>query len=216
MNTSASNNFSPNNGSTPLPGYLHGAQQVRSTWRPPTKSERIEEFRQRMLCDLRQMPPTGLEQFFAKVISDDPLVGAYFLPKQIRYAGKEYRQLPYDLSLQAANKAASMEVLLPSERGVAWMAAFLAPCGLYVCAQQRREPRQVRDIRPGTAPEMMRFLLEDGLGMLRGIHPALSDTLACALGLIVDGDFDADAASRIATVAYLVNSNIRELWAPRA
>jgi hypothetical protein len=214
MNTSASNNFSPNYDSTPLPAYLHGAQLVPSTWRPPTKAERIEGFRQRMMRDLRQMPPTGLEQFFATVISDDPLVGAYFLPKQVRYAGKEYRQLPYDLSLQAAKDAAGM-VLLPPERGAAWMAAFLAPCGLYVCAQQRRERRQGPDIRPGSPTEMTRSLLEDGLGKLRRIHPALSDTLACALGLIDDGDFNAEGASRIATVAYLVNSNIRELWAPK-
>jgi hypothetical protein len=121
MNTSASNNFSPNYDSTPLPAYLHGAQLVPSTWRPPTKAEWIEGFRQRMMRDLRQMPPTGLKQFFATVISDDPLVGVCFLPKQVRYAGKQYRQLPYDLSLQAAKNAASMEVLLPPERGVAWI-----------------------------------------------------------------------------------------------
>lgn len=220
MNTQNSNRVSPNHAAAQLPAILQGSNPISGpitrTRKPLSKAERIAKFREQMMRDLRLMPQTDLGQFFARVIADDAVVQAYFSQKILRHGGREHTILPYNLSLKAARVAQGMAILLPGERRVAGLAAFLVPCGLYLCAQQSSQPGQGADKHLASPQEVTGFVLEDGFRMLRGIDPGLSDTLARALNLIDDGDFNVDVTSRIATAAYLVNTNIRLLWAFKA
>jgi len=164
------------------------------------------------------MPTPDMEEFLGQTFAQPEVVTAYFRPTPM--VGRSVPPhatrmvLPFDHALRAAKRAAAMPVLWPQERGLAWLAAFVYPCGLFHGADPSlRHASGTRKGTPAQALHRLRYeLLQDPLRQLRRRNLPLGDTLAAALGLDGSDQCDAEQVARLATAVRLATVELDQAW----
>ena len=146
------------------------------------------------------------------------VVKAYFRPTPMLFRsvphGATRMVLPFDHALRAAKRAGGMPVLWPQERGLAWLAAFVYPCGIF----HEADPSLRYASRPGkgapaVALHRLRYeLQQDPLRQLRRRNLALGDTLAAALGLDGSDQCDGEQVARLLTAVRLATVELDQAW----
>lgn len=161
-------------------------------------------------------PGSALELFLWELFVDDQVVLAYFRPTALQLSASSRiaaKTLPFEHAVRAADRAASLGSLPPHERMLAWVAAFVWPCGIFYenkpAANAARRTEALFDTRDATRA----CLLERALRQLRQRDAALGQTLAAVLDAAGSDSADADQLARVASAVYLGCLEIQRLWA---
>lgn len=124
-----------------------------------------------------------LDKMIGLLFSDDALCTAY-----LQVIVSRYRDTPPTLALNRSIQAmkvaaAAMELLLPRERPVAALAAFLKDSGWYLCLQAgKTDGMKPSDWDQEDYRDMRQDVLAPLLKNLRQRSPAMANLLAAALG----------------------------------
>jgi hypothetical protein len=179
----------------------------------------IERLRFQLLSTLRRFKVARLDNFLYCILRNTEAVEAYFEPKALTVnrgnATSRISLLPFEASLRAARKTLHYEILPPHERGLAAVAAFLQPAGIYcVTARAVRGACLPGEVSAHSARQYAKGWLEDGLRSLRSREPALGATLSATLDMGDDGDCDPQQVARLVAARSLANLNIERVWLP--
>lgn len=189
---------------------------------PPLRlsATEVEAMRQKLHATRPFLGPALLQAFVHRVFADDLMVECYC--RQLRIEGPAQNPgwwrrnlVPLNAALQASDRAASMEKLLPHERDAARLAAFLYPCGLFHCVHP-----WVRQMNSERTPDLAYSrtltaeLLADALRWLRGHSPVFGVTLSAVFGGDT-GQANAEQVARLQAAVVLANVSVTEQWAPR-
>ena len=180
--------------------------------------DQLDRLRRHVAVATPRMPVPEMDEFLGQMFAQPEVVTAYFRPTPM--VGRSVPPhatrmvLPFDHALRAAKRAAAMPVLWPQERGLAWLAAFVYPCGLFHGADPSlRHTPGPRKGAPADALHRLRYeLLQDPLRQLRRCNLALGDTLAAALGLDGSDQCDAEQMARLVTAVRLATVELDQAW----
>ena len=179
----------------------------------PSHAERTQSQRLAFRDALPDIPQADYDAFAHALVANEDLVSCYFEPQVIASGGRCEQILPLEAALRAGRRAASMSVLLPHERQVAHLAAFLQPCGLFLCAQASTiEALGIRSLDSRRCTAARYILLVDAIAVLRRANPGLGSTLGAVLQVEGGDDVDPDQVARIATAARLATLRLNALW----
>lgn len=165
-----------------------------------------------------------IKAFIGYVFEDVAVLDAYFFAKKVRRHARVAAPVgawqapveslfPVDLAQRAGVHAQSMSLILPEERHLVHVAAFLYPCSLFHLSRVEALSRTQLPSPAFDAIDTMRaLLLEESLHRLRGLHAGLGNTLGAVLGLPHDDDVSTDQVTRMAAAVYLANLKVTALW----
>jgi hypothetical protein len=181
-------------------------------------ADALGDWRQHMLATCAPFIETPLERFVAQVFAMDEVVGAYSFPKRLKSAPGASRQgqqllLPFEEASHAAQRAYHSGLPLRHERGIAYVATLLLPCGMFY--SQHPEFKSVRHNSVSERDHWRneaRQLLTPALRDLRWRNSDAAEILATVLGFDCGDNCDAQQLSRIGTAAYLPNERVTTLW----
>ena len=149
----------------------------------------VEMLRTEIHAKRRTFADLDLENFLRSVFDDDLVVESYFPPSCLMLPRPEQGRVtfnakvtPFDVSLKAANVAASTRGLSWEEKRVAYSASLVYSSGLYhsvhpVVFKNGRASR----VALSTARETTALLLEDALRGLRARNPLLGAKMTAAV-----------------------------------
>jgi len=171
-----------------------------------------------LLKILRGFKVAGLEPFFNLILANTEVVQAYFEPRSLNVGSKnsagQFTFVPVNQSLLAASQAKRFEILLPHEKGLAGVAAFLHAGGLYfITSSLSGEPCSPAQLSR-FAREHSWAWLEDPLRALRSSNPALGATLTAGMEMGDFGECNQEQVARLITARRLANLGIEKLWLP--
>lgn len=188
-------------------------KMMKASDKAGVEAHQILMLKQRMLEDMPFMYESLLGRFLLEAMKNDDFVKAYATPRFYRHEGEQQCILPYEMSMKAAAKAKHATILRDEYREIAFLAAFLWPCGLYQCVQTQESLASASSAGISLSREdATRYMLEDAFRMLRRQNPGMSDTLARSLDLILDGDFDHEATAGVMVAIRMTNIRVREIW----
>ena len=179
-----------------------------------THAERMQSQRLAFRDALPDIPQAGYDAFAHALVESGDLVSCYFEPQVIDVGGRREPLLPLEAAMRAGRRAASMSVVLPHERQVAYLAALLQPCGLFLCAQASTiEALGIRSLDNRRCNAARYILLVDAIAVLRRANPGLGSTLGAVLQVEGGDDVDPDQVARIATAVRLATLRLNAIWA---
>ena len=181
-------------------------------------ADALDEWRQHMLANCAPFIEPPLERFVAQVFAIDEVVEAYSLPKRLKLVPGTSRMgqhffLPFEEASRAAQRAYQSGLPMRHERGVAYVAALLLPCGMFYSMHPAFKP-----FGHNSLPERdhwrneARQLLTPALRDLRWRNSDVAGILTAVLGFDRCDNCDAQQLSRIGTAAYLPNERVTSLW----
>ena len=166
----------------------------------------------------------ALARFVQQAFAMDEVVEAYFFPKvlasgsAVASAIEPTILIPYEQARRAAlqaKKMAVLDALNPLDRHLAYLAALLYPCGLFLNAHPAFQFNP-HDFKPdgGYLRTLSFFLLEAALDELRGKHEGIAEALSFALGFRLGNTCNSERVARLTTAVYLPNVRVTALWSP--
>ncbi len=181
-------------------------------------ADALEDWRQHMLANCAPFIEPPLERFVAQVFAIDEVVEAYSLPKRLKLVPGTSRMgqqlfLPFEEASRAARRAYQSGLPMRHERGVAYVAALLLPCGMFYSKHPAFKP-----LGHNSLPERdhwrneARQLLTPALRDLRWRNTDVAEILTTVLGFDRCENCDAQQLSRIGTAAYLPSERVTSLW----
>lgn len=186
---------------------------------PDSFSEpQLNRLRRYIAASVPVLPCSELETFLGELFLAPELVSAYFRPTVVgdlsNPALARRNVLPFEKALAAARKAQLMRVLLPQERGLAWLAAFTYPCGIFAAADPSLLPQMEgkRFAQPMDPRVLRSLLIEDGIRKMRVSNQPLADTFAAVLDFGVDEQCDPQQVARVLTAVRMAVVDIERLW----
>jgi hypothetical protein len=181
-------------------------------------ADALDVWRQHMLVNCAPFIEPPLERFVAQVFAIDAVVEAYSFPKRLKVLIGARRMgqqlfLPFEEASRAAQRAYHSGLPMRHERGVAYVAALLLPCGMFYSMHPAFKP-----LGHNSLPERDRWrnearqLLTPALRDLRWRSMDVAAILTTVLGFDCCDNCDAQQLSRIGTAAYLPNERVTTLW----
>ena len=218
----------PSPGSKPESNGSQTAAGAKPGW--SLSQSEISRLRRDVLKNFAPYEPV-LQRFVAACFAADETIEAYFHPVYLpivvkssgqglarsRPTGRAVKVTPYVQALNAANQARAMSILSTDterHKQLVFLASLLHPAGLFIGAHRKR--------RHGiTAPKpldrymgsMMSDVLLKPLQALSKMQKEMGLPLASLLGFKVKMEVDPELTSRMATVVYLANLPVRNIWA---
>ena len=181
-------------------------------------ADALEDWRQHMLKNCSPYIEAPLERFVAQVFAIDEVVEAYSFPKRLKIVpgasrlGQQFF-LPFEEASHAALRAYQSGLPMRHERGVAYVAALLLPCGMFY-----NQHPEFKSVRHNSVSERdhwrneARQLLTPALRSLRWRSSDIAEILTTVLGFDFCDNCDAQQLARIGTAAYLPNERVTTLW----
>lgn len=180
--------------------------------------EQLDRLRRHVAVTTPRMPVPEMEEFLGQMFAQPEVVTAYFRPTPMADRSLPRNALrmvlPFEHALRAAKRAAAMPVLWPQERGLAWLAAFVYPCGLFHEADPslRHVSARHKAAPTDSLSRLCYELLQDPLRQLRRRNLPLGDTLSAALGMDGADQCDAEQVARLVTVVRLATMDLERAW----
>ncbi len=181
-------------------------------------TDALGDWRQHMLANCAPFIEPPLERFVAQVFAIDEVVEAYSFPKRHKSVQGTSRMgqqlfLPFEEASRAAQRAYHSGLPMRHERGVAYVAALLLPCGMFYSQHPafksaRHNAVSERDHWRNEA----RQLLTPALRALRWRSSDVAEILTAVLRFARCDNCDAQQLARIGTAAYLPNERVTSLW----
>ena len=181
-------------------------------------ADALEDWRQHMLANCAPFIEPPLERFVAQLFAIDEVVEAYSFPKRLKLLPGMSRLgqhlfLPFEEASRAAQRAYQSGLPMRHERGVAYVAALLLPCGMFYSHHPAfkplgHNPVSERDHWRNEARQLLTPALRD----LRWRNTDVADILTTVLGFDRCDTCDAQQLARIGTAAYLPNERVTSLW----
>lgn len=178
----------------------------------------LDRLRRHVATSVPLLPTPDLDRFLGELFSAPEVVSAYFRPTLIHdRADPELptrNVLPFDVAMAAAKKAAASPSLLPHERGLAWLAAYTYPCGIFAAADPSLRPLPEVDLitQQSDVKALRSMLIRDALRRMRNRNQPLGDTLAAVMDLGIDEQCDPQQIARILTAVRLAVVGIEQMW----
>ena len=181
-------------------------------------ADALEDWRQHILANCAPFIEPPLERFVAQVFAIDEVVEAYSFPKRLKSVQGTSRMgqqlfLPFEEASHAAQRAYQSALPMRHERGVAYVAALLLPCGMFY-----NQHPEFKSVKHNSVSERdhwrneARQLLTPALLSLRWRSSDIAAILTTVLGFDRCDSCDAQQLARIGTAAYLPNERVTSLW----
>lgn len=183
----------------------------------PFSAAQLARLRMHVARSVPVLPDPGLELVLGALMDRPEILSAYFRPTRVFLAAQRQPLvqvvLPIDCALDAARKAGMMPGLLPQERSLAWLAAFVYPVAHFYMADTARGAAALTEMPAAEQLRELRLLLvEDALRLLRIRHRALADTLAAGLDFGVSDICEPQQVARLVSAVRLAVLRIDQLW----